>query len=404
MRLFLALSLTALLVGGLAACGSSPSSGGSGGGSTGADTGGEGGGYPVGAALALTGTLAFIDQPWLQGFELAMDQINSEGGLAGKYPIELSVQDTRSDTAQAAVAAQKLISEGAQFLVLPGDADPGIAGGQVAERAEIPAMSGGSTPTMTEQVGEYMFSAYTGDNYVSTAVAEYALESGYKTVYSIGSPESAYTQKVPEYFAEVFEEGGGEIVGTSSSSMEQQDFGAVITRIKGMSPLPDAIETSLYEPAFPAFIKQLRQAGVDIPVLGNDGIASPTVYELGSSVKGVIVPSAAYPTPGGPLATFYKEVTAKDGKAAANLYSAIGFNVAEILNAAVTNAKSTEPAKVRDAIEVLKEVPGAAWPIAYGPDRLQRLQINILELQGDAEGTVKKLAVIEPNEKIVPEP
>ena len=62
-------------------------------------------------------------------------EINAEGGIAGKWKIELTLQDNRSEAAQSAVVAQDLISKGVQFLICTSDADPCTAAGQIAQKA-----------------------------------------------------------------------------------------------------------------------------------------------------------------------------------------------------------------------------------------------------------------------------
>ncbi len=42
----------------------------------------------VGAAISLTGGLAYADVPAQKGMQLAIDEINAAGGIGGKYKIE----------------------------------------------------------------------------------------------------------------------------------------------------------------------------------------------------------------------------------------------------------------------------------------------------------------------------
>ena len=98
----------------------------------------------IGTATALTGGLAYADVPAMNGMQLAVEEINAAGGIAGKFKIEIRQKDSRSDPAQAAVAAQELIDEGISVLVTPCDADPSIGAGQIAQGAGIPAFY---TPT-----------------------------------------------------------------------------------------------------------------------------------------------------------------------------------------------------------------------------------------------------------------
>ena len=77
----------------------------------------------VGIATGQTGGLAYVDVPNLEGFDIWVEEINAGGGIAGKFPVETIVKDTRSDAAQSATVAAELLAEGISFLITPGDAD-----------------------------------------------------------------------------------------------------------------------------------------------------------------------------------------------------------------------------------------------------------------------------------------
>ncbi len=131
-RRTLVVAIAALLV--ASACG---------GGTTGPQT------YKIGYDSSQTGTLAYSDVPASKGVQMAIDEINAKGGIDGKYKIEMTLQDNRSEAAQSAVVAQDLLSKGVQFLICTSDADPCTAAGQVAQGKGIPTMSTAATsPTL----------------------------------------------------------------------------------------------------------------------------------------------------------------------------------------------------------------------------------------------------------------
>ena len=103
----------------------------------------------VGVAGSQTGGLAYIDVPNLEGFELWAEQVNATGGVDGKFTIETVVKDTRSDAAQSATVAAELLAEEISILITPGDADPSIAAGQLAQESGVTAVSWfGSSPIL----------------------------------------------------------------------------------------------------------------------------------------------------------------------------------------------------------------------------------------------------------------
>lgn len=338
----------------------------------------------IGVASAQTGGLAPYDQPSVAGLRLAVEDINKKGGLAGKYPIDLELKDTRSDTAQTVTATQELVDAGAKIIITPCDADPSIAAGQITQPLSIPTLTlCGTAPVLTEAVGDVMFGTYPADNAQATVVADYAIGEGMKTAYLLVSPDSTYTANLPEYFGKVFEAKGGKVLGRGSFTMGQPDFSAEVTKIKNMDPQPDVIMTAAYEPDFPAFIQQLRAAGVNVPVYGADALNTPTIAGLGPLVDGVVFTAAGYAAPGSPLETFNADFAARTGKPPESTYEVNGYEIGLILDAAVTAAGSTDPAAIRDAIANLENFQGITGPITYkGTSRMPLRAIALMKWEG----------------------
>lgn len=337
----------------------------------------------VGLATAQTGGLAFADQPSLAGFKMAIDEINAKGGFAGKYKVTLDIKDTRTDTAATVQAAQELVAAGVKVMITPCDADPSIAAGQISQPAQIPTFTFcGTTPTIPGAVGDYMFGTYPADNGQAALLANHAIGKGYKNAYVLKSPDSAYTLKLPEYFAEVFKKKGGAVVGEGTYTLGQQDFAAEVTKIKALNPQPDVIMTSAYEPDFPAFLQQLRGAGVTAPVLGSDGIDSPTTTGLGAIADGIVHTTAGFAAEGSKLRAFYDKYKAATGAEPETVYVATGYEIPFIIDAAVTAAGSMDGPALRDAIANLKDLDLVTGKVTYaGTNRMPSRDITLVEIK-----------------------
>lgn len=357
----------------------------------------------VGAATAQTGYLAPYDQPSLAGLRMAIDEINAKGGLGGKYKVNLMIKDTRTDTAQTVTVAQELIDAGAKIMLTPCDADPTISVGQLTGPLGIPTITMcGTAPVLVVAGGDTVFGAYPGDNIQATAVADFAISEGKKTAYLLVSPDSTYTANLPEYFGTVFEAKGGKVVGRGSFTMGQPDFSAEITNIKALPEQPDLIMTAAYEPDFPAFVQQLRAAGVNIPVYGADAIGTPTVKALGKLVDGTVYTSAGHAEPGSKLEAFNQAFTKYAGHAPESTYEANGYEIGLILDAAVAAAGSDDPKAIRDAIANLKDFEGVTGKITYaGTNRMPIRPVVLMRYEG---GEPKYIATLTPNQADVPAP
>ena len=344
----------------------------------------------VGVAGGQTGGLAYADVPHLEGFELWAEQVNANGGIDGKFTIETIVKDSRSDITQSATVAAELLAQGISILITSADADPTIAAGALAQAEGVTAVSWfGSAPIVRLAAGDHVFSNAFGDNTQAKVLADHATEMGYKNAYTLASPDSSYTKMLPVYFAEAFEANGGKVVGAGSFSMGQASFSVIVDEIKALSPAPDVIMTPAYEPDFPTFIKALRGAGITTPVLGTDGIDSPTTLALADIAEGV-----TYTTPGvlkneGVMGTFYTDYKAKYGKDPETIYAVTGYELGLTLEAVVKQAQSCDADAVWQAWTNLEGAQGITGKISYkGGDGMAIREIALIEIKNSERSLI----------------
>jgi branched-chain amino acid transport system substrate-binding protein len=278
----------------LTACGSSKSSSSSGSASSsGSSSGGKSlacknGTITVGIAKAKSGPSAFFDIAGTNGTQIAFDEINASGGIKG-CKIKTIEADTKSDPAVAAQVATSLIAQGAQILLVPDDFDLGIAAARVGQKAGVLTLStAASSVEFAKAVGDKFFNAGPTTVQLGDAQARFALGHGWKTTYFVVDPGLAYfTEQVTNYTL-VYGAGGGKIVGTDKVNTlgGQSDFSATISKIKSANPAPQVIEAQMIFPNVGTFVKQLRAAGINAPVLGNVTLQTrelPKVVGLGGS-------------------------------------------------------------------------------------------------------------------------
>jgi branched-chain amino acid transport system substrate-binding protein len=328
---------------------------------TSGDTGdaGDGGGtLIIGAALGMTGDAAPGDVPASEAMEYAVDELNKAGGIDGTK-VELIIKDMKSDPALGSTVTQELLDAGAQVII--GPAFPGMAAGvvQTAAKAGVPVLSACSTqPEYVVVGGSKAYLVAFGDNVQAAAAAEYALEQGFKTVYTLTSPDLSYTARLPEFFDAAFENGGGTNVGDDSFTIGQQDFAAQVTKIAALDPEPDVIYTGMFPPDIGVFVRQLRAADVEAPVYGADGCDQQALIDLaGEDANGIVFTTHGFANPGSRFETFINGLTEAQGKPPeAPALAATGGDAIAVIQAAVVAAGSTDPKAIAEALANLKDV------------------------------------------------
>jgi branched-chain amino acid transport system substrate-binding protein len=380
------LILVCLLVGTLvlftAACGGSTTTTTAGGATT---TAAAGEPLIIGAAVGLTGDAASGDVPLSSAMQYSVDELNKTGGIAG-HPVKLIIKDMKSDPALGATVANELLGDGAQIMV--GPAFPGMAVGviQAAAKKNVSVLGGVSTqPEYVKVGGAKAYLVAFGDNVQAAAMAEYALKLGYKTVYTLVSPDLSYTAKLPVFFDEVFAKGGGKEIGTDTFSIGQQDFSAQVTKIAGLNPKPDCIYTGMFTPDVGILLKQLRAAGVTTPVLGSDGDDQQALIDFaGSAAEGLAFTTHGFASPGSVLEKYVAGYTAWNGGKApeANAFAGLGGDCIGIIKAAVEAAGSIDPKAISDALANIENLAVVTGTISYkGTDGVPLKTVTIAAVE-----------------------
>ncbi len=356
----------------------------------------------IGAALGLVGDAAPGDVPASEAMKYQVDEINKAGGIDGRQ-VELIVKDMKSDPALGGTVTQELLDAGAQVIVAPAFPGMGASVVQTAAKAGVPVLSATSTqPEYVVVGGSKAYLVAFGDNVQAAAAAQYALEQGYKTAYTLTSPDLSYTERLPEFFTEAFANGGGKTIGDDSFTIGQQDFAAQVTKIQNLDPQPDVIYTGMFPPDIGVFVRQLRAAGVTAPLYGADGCDQPALVELaGADANGIVFTTHGYPTPGSEFEAFMTGLTDFQGKAPeAPALAALGGDTIRVIEAAVKAAGSTDPKAVAGALENLQDVPVVTGTITYaGTNGIPSKTVTIVEVE-DGEFVYKASFVPD----FIPEP
>jgi branched-chain amino acid transport system substrate-binding protein len=242
----------------------------------------------IGGALSLTGIQAPLDEPGLRGAELAVEELNRTGGVLGR-PVEFVNLDGKSDPVTVGNVAVDLIARGAVALVAPCDFDFGSPASREAQNAGLVGISTcASSPLYNSIVlGDKQFTLSMWNTTMGAAAAQYAYEEkGWRTVYVVTDSFIDYTTSLSEFFIKQFKFLGGTVIFEDSYTQGDQDFSAQLSRIRDLDKLPDFFYISSYMPDLGLIIRTLREAGIDIPIMGGDSYDDPGLWDAVGSEYG----------------------------------------------------------------------------------------------------------------------
>lgn len=324
----------------------------------------------IGALFNLTGGQASLDQPSYNGFKLAAEQINANGGINGNM-INVVSYDGKTEQTTVANNAKKMIDVN-KCVVVAGlsDSNYALAAGNICQEKGIPFITSGATlPTLPDQVGDFAFLAPFGDNVQAYATADYAyLDLGLKKCYLLTDQSMEFTKTLAYFFEERYIANGGEIVLKDNYMNKDPDFSAQIDRFLADKGGAEIIFISGVPDDAGVIVKQFRDKGVDLPIISGDGFDTPLLIEVaGEAAENVYVGTHASLENQDPMVQdFIKAYTEAYGNAPENAFAGLGYDTMYIIADALSRAADTsDPAAIRDAIAETANLKGVTGTVTY---------------------------------------
>ena len=378
---------SSLLAGVLAGCGNGDSSSSgdgssSGGGSSDGDT------IKIGANLELSGNVASYGSSIALGAELAVKEINDKGGIDGKK-IELIKVDNKSENAEATTAAIKLATQDKVVAMLaPATSGNTVATVQIANDKKIPIVTGsGTAPNITVNddgsVNEYAFRTCFIDPFQGIVAANFASgELKAKNVAIFADNASDYAKGLAKSFKETITKNGGKVVEEEAYVAKDADFRTQLTTIKAAKP--DFIFIPGYYEEVGLIVKQAREMGIDVPLMGADGWDSPTLVELAGADalnNTYITNHYSAEDPDQKIQDFVKAFKAANKDKAPDAFNALGYDTIYYIADAIKRAGSTEGEAIQKALADTKDLSLVTGTFSVDKDHNPIKTATVLEFK-----------------------
>jgi len=353
----------------------------------------------IGALYNLTGGLAAIDLPALNGARLQVKLINQVGGLLGGRQVELISLDTQTDETAARQAAKKLLAMEVVAGLGYGDTNFVLAVAPTFQAAGVPFVTSGAThPELPEWVGNCMFMVPFGDDDQAFAIAEFAYHQlQIRNVAIWNDIYMDFTLALARFFKQRFTELGGAIVEESSFKTGDKDFSGLIKKLPTASPPPQAIFIAALPVEAGLTIKQIRQAGLRLPILGGDSFDNQLIITT-PGIDGadqIYFSTHSYRGDSRPSVTHFMESYKQEyGQVPEDAFAALGFDAVGLIGAAITRAGTTEKLALCQALKTTQNFQGITGTISY--IRPNGVPIKPVAIVGVSQGRFKLLDTWKP--------
>lgn len=342
----------------------------------------------IGMVYELTGNTASYGTSAANGAKLAFKEINAAGGVLGKQ-IEIITADNKGEPSESANAMSKVINQNKVVAVTGFTVSScGIAASAVAEANKIPFVAAATVnpkvtvDDRTGKVKDYTFRACFIDSFQGTVGANFALKGlkANKTAIMTDS-SSDYSKGLTEIFRSTYVKAGGKIVAEESYLQKDQDYKPILTKIKAQNP--DLLYIPGYYEDVGKIIKQARELGMTIPVLGADAWDSPVLVEMGGAqaLNNTYFTNFYSIEDKNPVSNAFVEAYKKEYGQTPDSMAAMGYDATKLLVDAIKRANSTDAKKIREALAATKNFSSVSGEMSLNEKHDAVRGVVIIELK-----------------------
>ena len=312
----------------------------------------------IGSFLSVTGPAAFLGDPEQKTLELYVEKINGAGGVLGRR-LQLIAYDSGGNAEKARTFVKRLIEEDKVDAIVGGSTTgETMAVIPLVEQAGVPFISLAGAVVIVEPVKKWVFKTPHTDR---MACEKIFVDMKARNITKIGliSGSGGFDKSMRAQCMKVAPKHGIEIVADETYGAKDSDMTAQLTKMRQNAQIQAVLNAGFG--AGPAIVtKNFRQIGMTVPLYQSHGVASKKYIELsGGAANGVRLPAAAllvadalpFNDPQKKVVLAYKHDYQSRYHQDVSTFGGHAYDGLYLVVDAMKKARSTDKAKVRDAIE-----------------------------------------------------
>jgi branched-chain amino acid transport system substrate-binding protein len=302
----------------------------------------------IGGIFPLSGPVAVYGVECKNGIELAIEEINAQGGINGKKIALISEDDEGNP--EKTVNAYKKLTTSDKVAIIIGSLTSGCTQAitSLAQTQKVLLVAPAATMASITDAGDYIFRACFIDPFQGTVGGIFAAtDLGVKNAAILYDNGNDYSVGLKDNFITAFQQRGGVIVANESYITGDVDFNAQLTKIKMASP--DVVYLPDYYSTVSLIAKQLRAQGINTPIIGADGWDGLTENAGDEVLNGFYSNHYAADSTDPKVVGFVRAFQKKYNSTPVS-FAALGYDSLYMIRDAIVRANAVDSTGVRDAL------------------------------------------------------
>jgi branched-chain amino acid transport system substrate-binding protein len=316
----------------------------------------------IGGITFMTGKFASYGAEYANGMKLGVDYVNQHGGVLGGRKLELDLQDSASDSAQAATLLRRFAANPDIVGVVGPTGTPDfLAIVPIAKTLNVPVVTQASAKFTHEEFPDSVVRVFLIETpeLMKWYFGEVQAARGIKRVAFVTDRTNDAQANTRKNALEGLKMGSGlEVVADESIRGGDRDFAAVIDKV--LSAKPDAIFLASTTNEVVLFMAQARARQFKGLFFGSSGLGDPKIGELAkeNAAGAITMLPLDVNVPSPVVKDFVAAYKAAYGDKAVGPFVAYTYDSVLLMANAINRAGSTDRAKVMQALGTTKDFQG----------------------------------------------
>lgn len=311
----------------------------------------------IGMVTPITGPAAESGKYAQIGAKMAIDEINAAGGVNGDM-LTLVVEDDQTSNPGIIAAFSRLATQ-TEIPVFLGSVRSTQVDAMSPDIVKLgkPVFIGGTAPQLTHQGNQWLFRCRPNDSYSARVIADFGVDTLGLKKWAIVHSTDAFGSGGMNALTAALKKRGLDPALIQGYPNQSPDFSAVVLAVKSSGA--DVVGSYFtFETDLGTFAKQMKQFGVQAKWVGSPSITDATALKLAGPALNGTYGVADFAADSSPEAKAFSTKYETIAHTIADNFSSWTFDAVHIAAKAMIDAKSTDPAKVREAILAIKGYKG----------------------------------------------
>ncbi len=339
--------------------------------------------YRIGGLFPISGPMAVFGDMFRAGADLAVEHVRADNRLG--RPIEIRYEDSQGQVQPTLIGMNKLAREERLPYVMIGLASASRMVAPIVEREKVVAVNGSAATPDLGHLSGFFWNVIPLADVEIRQLLPVVKQRGIKRValvYTANPGDPGLTHPLEDAVGAA----GLEVAGSFAVEPYDRAFSEIAGKLRAAKP--DAIYIAVAGVQQSDLLQQLRDGGVDQPLLGSSAFQDPDLIHL-PAADGALFTSQklSWQAPDPITQRFVKDFEAR-ARRAPSRYAANYYNAVLIYAAVVKDLEQREVAPSGEAVQRIRRIDVVGGTLEFQPDCAAQLPLQVNQITG---GTVKAL-------------